>query len=45
MVTRGEGVGEGWGEVKKVKGISCMVMGGNESFGGEHAIGYTEVEI
>lgn len=36
---------EEWGRVKWVKGISCMVTGGNYIFGGEHAVRYTEVEV
>ena len=40
VVTRGEGVVSG-----RVKGINCMVTDGNEIFGGEHTVEYTEVEI
>ena len=42
MVTRGERAG---GRAKWVKGVNCIVTNGNYIFGGEHIIGYTEVDI
>lgn len=42
VVTRREGME---GRVKWIQGINCMVMEGNSSFGHEHAIVYTEIEI
>lgn len=30
---------------KRVKGMNLMVKDGHESFGGEHAVVYTEVKI
>lgn len=32
-------------EGKISKGINCVVTGGNEIFGDEHSVVYTEVEI
>ena len=31
--------------MKWVKGIKGMMRGGNKIFGGEHTVGYTEVDI
>lgn len=42
VVTRGE---EEWKEGKMGKGVICIVMDGNQTFGGEHYIIYTDVEL
>ena len=34
----------GRARAKWVEGINCVVMHGNKIFGGEYAVGYTEVE-
>ena len=44
MITRGEEAG-GRRREKRVKRIHWMVRDGNETFGGEPAVVYTEVEI
>lgn len=42
VVIRG---GEAEGRVNQVKEINSMVIDGKKSFGGEHAVGFTEVAI
>lgn len=42
VVTSGEG---DWGCAKWVKGINCMVMEGNQTFGGDHFVVYTHVKL
>ena len=35
----------GWGVVRWIKGVKCMVVGGNLTFGGEYTIAYTDIEL
>ena len=37
--------GKGRGRAKGVKGHMCMTVNGIQTLGGEHDIGYTEVEM
>ena len=37
--------GKGQGRAKWLKRVNCMVMYGNQTFGGGHAIVYSEVEL
>lgn len=43
VVTRGAGARVG--KAKWVRGVYCMVTDENHIFGGEQAVGYTEVEL
>lgn len=38
--------GEGaWGQVKRVKGVNCMVMDHNKTCRAKHSMVYTDVEL